>query len=169
MLQTFLWFWGLWGEFWIFKCHGQGFFIIHIVKTGYWHRFQLSITAYSIQMQAGQWGFIEYRPLTEETEYRPNIDHTALYRPNIDHKSSFKSVYLHVLRHNPTSQEIHVKQGAGRYFHISSFNGRVIHFQVLRFIIFQIIGKIYHHSERFWWNIDHFNAISTTNSRISTI
>ena len=92
-----------------------------------------------IAMQAGQWGFIEYRPLTEETEYRPNIDH----------KSSFKSVYLHVLRHNPTSQEIHVKQGAGRYFHISSFNGRVIHFQVLRFIIFQIIGKIYHHSERF--------------------
>ena len=89
-----------------------------------------------IAMQAGQWGFIEYRPLTEETEYRPNIDHTALYRPNIDHKSSFKSVYLHVLRHNPTSQEIHVKQGAGRYFHISSFNGRVIHFQVLRFIIF---------------------------------
>ena len=52
----------------------------------------------------------------------------ALYRPNIDHKSSLKSAYLHVLRHNPTSQEIHVKQGAGRYFHISSFNGRVIHF-----------------------------------------
>ena len=85
----------------------------------------------------------------KKTEYRPNIDHTALYRPNIDHKSSLKSAYLHVLRHNPTSQEIHVKQGAGRYFHISSFNGRVIHFQVLRFIIFQIIGKIYHHSERF--------------------
>ena len=102
-----------------------------------------------IAMQAGQWGFIEYRPLTEETEYRPNIDHTALYRPNIDHKSSFKSVYLHVLRHNPTSQEIHVKQGAGRYFHISSFNGRVIHFQVLRFIIFQIVGNIYHHTEIF--------------------
>ena len=80
---------------------------------------------------------------------KTNIDHTALYRPNIDHKSSLKSAYLHVLRHNPTSQEIHVKQGAGRYFHISSFNGRVIHFQVLRFIIFQIIGKIYHHSERF--------------------
>ena len=55
------------------------------------------------------------------------------------------------------------------YFHISSSNGRVLHFEVLRFIIFQIIGKIYHHSERYWWNIDHFNAISTTNSRISTI
>ena len=51
-----------------------------------------------IAMQAGQWGFIEYRPLTEETEYRPNIDHTALYRPNIDHKSSLKSAYLHVSR-----------------------------------------------------------------------
>ena len=37
-----------------------------------------------IAMQAGQWGFIEYRPLTEETEYRPNIDHTTLYQPNID-------------------------------------------------------------------------------------
>ena len=49
----------------------------------------------------------------------------------------------------PTSQEIYVKQGASRYFHITSFSGRVIHFQVLRFIIFQIIGKIYHHSERF--------------------
>ena len=49
----------------------------------------------------------------------------------------------------PNSQKIHVKQGAGRYFHNTSFNGRLIHFQVLRFIIFQIIGKIYHHSERF--------------------
>ena len=47
----------------------------------------------------------------------------------------------------PTSQEIHVKQGAGRYFHITSFN--VIHFQVLKFIIFQINGQIYHHYERF--------------------
>ena len=28
----------------------------------------------------------------------------------------------------PTSQEIHVKQGAGTYFHITSFNVRVIHF-----------------------------------------
>ena len=94
-------------------------------------------------------GFYRISTTKKNSEYRPNIDHTALYRPNIDHKSSLKSAYLHVLRHNPTSQEIHVKQGAGRYFHISSFNGRVIHFQVLRFIIFQIIGKIYHHSERF--------------------
>ena len=101
MLQTFLWFWGLWGEFWIFKCHGQGFFIIHIVKTGYWHRFQLSITAYSIQMQAGQWGFIEYRPPKKKTEYRPNIDHTALYRPNIDRKSSLKSAHLQYLLLSP--------------------------------------------------------------------
>ena len=46
-----------------------------------------------IAMQAGQWGFIEYRPLTEETEYRPNIDHTALYRPNIDRKISLKNEY----------------------------------------------------------------------------
>ena len=37
----------------------------------------------------------------------------------------------------PTSQEICVKQGASRYFHITSFSGRVIHFQVLRFIIFK--------------------------------
>ena len=105
-----------------------------------------------------------------------NIDHTALYRPNFDHKSSLKSA--HVFTHfatkvrmfiraglYPTSQEI---QGAGRYFHMTSFNGRV-HFEVLRFVIFQIIGKIYHHFEIFWWYIDHFNAISTKNSRISTI
>ena len=45
----------------------------------------------------------------------------------------------------PTSQEI---QGAGRYFHMTSFNG--VHFEVLRFVIFQIIGKIYHHFEIFW-------------------
>ena len=25
-------------------------------------------------MQAGHWGFIEYRPQTEKNEYRPNID-----------------------------------------------------------------------------------------------
>ena len=48
-----------------------------------------------IAMQAGQWGFIEYRPLTEETKYRPNIDHTALYRPNSDRKISLKSAYFH--------------------------------------------------------------------------
>ena len=106
--------------------------------------------------QAGQWGFIEYRPPNKKPEYRPNIDHTALYRPNIDHKSSLKSAYINVLRQRyaylfraglyPTSQEI---QGAGRYFHMTSFNGRV-HFEVLRLVIFQIIGKIYHHFEIFW-------------------
>ena len=110
------------------------------------------------------------------SEYWPNIDHTALYRPNFDHKSSLKSAHVFTrfatkvrmfIRAGlyPTSQEI---QGAGRYFHMTSFNGRV-HFEVLRFVIFQIIGKIYHHSEIFWWYIDHFNAISTKNSRISTI
>ena len=110
------------------------------------------------------------------SEYWPNIDHTALYRPNFDHKSSLKSAHVFTrfatkvrmfIRAGlyPTSQEI---QGAGRYFHMTSFNGRV-HFEVLRFVIFQIIGKIYHHFEIFWWYIDHFNAISTKNSRISTI
>ena len=44
-------------------------------------------------MQAGQWGFIEYRPPNKKPEYRPNIDHTALYRPNIDRKISLKSAY----------------------------------------------------------------------------
>ena len=33
------------------------------------------------------------------------------------------------------SQEMHFKQNAGGNFHISSFNGRVMHFQVLRYII----------------------------------
>ena len=46
-----------------------------------------------IAMQAGQWGFIEYRPPNKKPEYRPNIDHTALYRPNIDRKISLKSAY----------------------------------------------------------------------------
>ena len=27
-----------------------------------------------IAMQAGRWDFIEYRPPTKKTEYRPNID-----------------------------------------------------------------------------------------------
>ena len=44
-------------------------------------------------MQAGQWGFIEYRPPNKKPEYRPNIDHTALYRPNIDRKISLKNEY----------------------------------------------------------------------------
>ena len=59
-----------------------------------------------------------------------------LYRPNIDRKSSLKSAYLqnytfrdkstHV--HNgstliyPISQEMHVKEDAGEYLHISSFH-----------------------------------------------
>ena len=43
--------------------------------------------------QAGQWGFIEYRPPNKKPEYRPNIDHTALYRPNIDRKISLKNEY----------------------------------------------------------------------------
>ena len=46
-----------------------------------------------IAMQAGQWGFIEYRPPNKKPEYRPNIDHTALYRPNIDRKISLKNEY----------------------------------------------------------------------------
>ena len=46
-----------------------------------------------IAMQAGQWGFIEYRPPNKKSEYRPNIDHTALYRPNIDRKISLKNEY----------------------------------------------------------------------------
>ena len=89
--------------------------------------------------QSGQWGFIKYRPpkkIQISTKYGPNIDHTALYRPNIDRKSSLKSAYLqnytfrdkstHV--HNgstliyPISQEMHVKEDAGEYFHISSFH-----------------------------------------------
>ena len=44
-------------------------------------------------LQAGHWGFIEYRPPNKKPEYRPNIDHTALYRPNIDRKISLKNEY----------------------------------------------------------------------------
>ena len=54
------------------------------------YRHQLHIFTY---IQAGQWGFIEYRPPNKKPEYRPNIDHTALYRPNIDRKISLKNEY----------------------------------------------------------------------------
>ena len=54
-----------------------------------------------MQIQAGHWGFIEYRPPKKKTEYRPNIDHTALYRPNIDRKSSLKSAHLQYLLLSP--------------------------------------------------------------------
>ena len=92
-----------------------------------------------VRSQSGQWGFIKYRPpkkIQISTKYRPHIIDTALYRPNIDRKSSLKSAYLqnytfcdkstHV--HNgstliyPISQEMHVKEDAGEYFHISSFH-----------------------------------------------
>ena len=79
---------------------------------------------------------IDHQKIQISTKYGPNIDHTALYRPNIDRKSSLKSAYLqnytfrdkstHV--HNgstliyPISQEMHVKEDAGEYFHISSFH-----------------------------------------------
>ena len=52
-------------------------------------------------LQAGHWGFIEYRPPKKKPEYRPNIDHTALYRPNIDRKSSLKSAHLQYLLLSP--------------------------------------------------------------------
>ena len=104
-------------------------------------------------------GFYQISTSKKNSKYRPNIDHTAFYRPNIDRKSSLKSAYLHISRQKcecffraglyPISQEIYVKQGAGSYFHINSFNGSVIKFQVLRFIIFRIIEKIYQQSKRF--------------------
>ena len=58
-------------------------------------------------IQAGHWGFIEYRPPKKKPEYQPNIDHTALYRPNIDRKSSLKSAHLQYLLLSPltTNQE----------------------------------------------------------------
>ena len=51
------------------------------------------VKIYAMFIQAGQWGFIEYRPPNKKPEYRPNIDHTALYRPNIDRKISLKNEY----------------------------------------------------------------------------
>ena len=109
------------------------------------------------------------------TKYRPHSTLSTKYRPQKLLKKRVFTRFATKVRMfiraglYPTSQEIHVKQGAGSYFHITSFNGRVIQFRVLRFIIFRIIGKIYQHSKRFWWNIDHFNAISTTNSRIMSL
>ena len=54
-------------------------------------------------MQAGHWGFIEYRPPKKNPEYRPNIDHTALYRPQKFLEKctftifTFKSWDIHIL------------------------------------------------------------------------
>ena len=38
--------------------------------------------------------------------------------------------------YNPISQETHVQQNAGGYFHISSFYSRIRHFEILRYIIY---------------------------------
>ena len=45
-----------------------------------------------------------------------------------------------------TSQEIHEKQGASTYFHITSFNGRVIHF----------LSPEIHHISNNWENLSPF-------------
>ena len=89
------------------------------------------------------------------TKYRPHSTLSTKYRPQKLLKKRVFTRFATKVRMfiraglYPTSQEIHVKQGAGSYFHITSFNGRVIQFRVLRFIIFRIIGKIYQHSKRF--------------------
>ena len=109
-------------------------------------------------MQAGQWGFIEYQPPKKNrisTNYRPHSTLSTKYRPQKLLKKRVFTRFATKVRMfiraglYPTSQEIHVKQGAGSYFHITSFNGRVIQFQALRFIIFRLTGKIYQHSKRF--------------------
>ena len=46
----------------------------------------------------------------------------------------------------PNSQKIHVKQGAGRYFHITSFDDRVIHF----------LSPEIHHISNNWENLSPF-------------
>jgi len=46
-------------------------------------------------------GFYWISTTNKKTEYRPNIDHTALYRPNIDRKSSLKSAHLQYLLLSP--------------------------------------------------------------------
>ena len=58
------------------------------------------------------------------------------------------------------SQEMHVQQNSGGYFHISSFNSRVTHFQILRYSIYGENGE----NEDFcvWkWrlNEDHFSSL----------
>ena len=91
----------------------------------------------------------------KSTKYRPYSTLSTKYRPQKLLKKRVFTRFATKVRMfiraglYPTSQEIHVKQGAGSYFHITSFNGRVIQFRVPRFIIFRIIGKIYQHSKRF--------------------
>ena len=104
------------------------------------------------EMPTGHWGFIINIDHEENNEIATKISTTRHNMDqNIGHKTSLKSVYLQtlqILRQNcvcsvhygktvlyPISQQIHVKQDAGGYFYISSFNGRVIHFQVLRYFI----------------------------------
>ena len=64
------------------------------------------------------------------------IDHKSVYLQHYTFRD--KSAHVHYGRTviYPISKDIHVKQDAGGYFHISSFNGTVIHFQVMIYIIF---------------------------------
>ena len=68
------------------------------------------------------------------TKYRPHCILPTKYRPQkflkmrvFTHFATKGQMFIRAGLY-PTSQEIHVKQGAGSYFHITSFNGRVIQF-----------------------------------------
>ena len=68
------------------------------------------------------------------TKYRPHSILSTKHRPLkflkkrvLTHFATKVQMFIRAGLY-PTSQEIHIKQGAGTYLHITSFNGRVIHF-----------------------------------------
>ena len=122
-----------------------------------------------IQKQAGQRGFIEHRPPKKTTEYRPNIDHTALYRPNIDRKIYLKLLKKRAFTLFTKSWDIHIlgkwgiKEDHFNWGHLGKHCiWTTLHYADPKGITAVIILG-------FWWNIDHFDVISTENLRISTI
>ena len=92
-------------------------------------------------MQGGHWGVNKYRVST--TEKLPNIDQIATTKVLKNTRNADLQHFATKVRmlniaglFYSISQEMHVKQNAGGNFYISSFNDRVMHFQVLRYIIF---------------------------------
>ena len=63
------------------------------------------------------------------------------------------------LLYNTLSQEMHVQQNSGGYFHISSFNSRVTHFQILRYFIYGENGENEDFCVQLQQNEDHFSSL----------
>ena len=105
----------------------------------------------------------------KKPEYWPNIDHTALYWPNIDRKSSLKSAHLH----QKNNMMCHIL----RFICMFLKGCHPVWFVVICCFLIGTKANNCTYAKGitavtilgFWWNIDHFDVISTTNLRILTI